>query len=167
MLMVWCKTTVTPLLMHWSYCSLALSHWYITKIYQIKKQKQKGPDLVASLETIEKQVSKIWNVGCPLWYLKIGQYLDALQMQQHYWQLTKTHWDSCHHFQDILHAWQMPLAWWSSYYSSFHRNIWTHKCWKKSSIRVLHLSVRIFNSLNKAIHIVYTLWLWLWFVYRA
>ena len=24
--MVWCKTAVTPLLTHWSYCSLALSH---------------------------------------------------------------------------------------------------------------------------------------------
>ena len=27
--MTQCKTAVTPLLMHWSYCSLALSHWYI------------------------------------------------------------------------------------------------------------------------------------------
>ena len=27
--MTWCKTTVTPLLMHWSYCSLALSHWLL------------------------------------------------------------------------------------------------------------------------------------------
>ena len=27
-LMSWCKTAVTPLLMHWSYCSLALSHWH-------------------------------------------------------------------------------------------------------------------------------------------
>ena len=26
--MAWCKTAVTPLLMHWSYCSLALSHQY-------------------------------------------------------------------------------------------------------------------------------------------
>ena len=26
--MAWCKTAVTPLLMHWSYCSLALSHRY-------------------------------------------------------------------------------------------------------------------------------------------
>ena len=24
-----CKTAVTPLLMHWSYCSLVLNHWYI------------------------------------------------------------------------------------------------------------------------------------------
>ena len=28
--MAWCKTAVTPLLMHWSYCSLAQSLWYIT-----------------------------------------------------------------------------------------------------------------------------------------
>ena len=27
-LMTWCKTAVTPLLTHWSYCSLALSHRY-------------------------------------------------------------------------------------------------------------------------------------------
>ena len=26
MSMAWCKTAVTPVLMHWSYCSLALSH---------------------------------------------------------------------------------------------------------------------------------------------
>ena len=26
--MAQCKTVVTPLLMHWSYCSLELSHWY-------------------------------------------------------------------------------------------------------------------------------------------
>ena len=29
-LMALCKTAVTPLLMHWSYCSLALIHWYGT-----------------------------------------------------------------------------------------------------------------------------------------
>ena len=28
--MALCKTAVTPLLMHWSYCSLALIHWYGT-----------------------------------------------------------------------------------------------------------------------------------------
>ena len=27
--MAWCKTAVTPLLTHWSYCRLALSHWCI------------------------------------------------------------------------------------------------------------------------------------------
>ena len=27
--MAWCKTAVTPLLTHWSYCSLALSHRYV------------------------------------------------------------------------------------------------------------------------------------------
>ena len=27
--MAWCKTAVTPLLMRWSYCSLALSHRYV------------------------------------------------------------------------------------------------------------------------------------------
>ena len=26
--MAYCKTAVTPLLTHWSYCSFALSHWY-------------------------------------------------------------------------------------------------------------------------------------------
>ena len=26
--MAQCKTAVTPLLTHWSYCSLALSHWF-------------------------------------------------------------------------------------------------------------------------------------------
>ena len=31
--MTQCKTTVTPLLTHWSYCSLALSHWYICFIH--------------------------------------------------------------------------------------------------------------------------------------
>ena len=29
--MVWCKTAVTPLLTHWSYCSLALNHQIIAK----------------------------------------------------------------------------------------------------------------------------------------
>ena len=28
--MAQCKTAVTPLLTHWSYCSLTLSHWYIS-----------------------------------------------------------------------------------------------------------------------------------------
>ena len=28
-----CKTAVTPLLTHWSYCSLALSHWYMHESY--------------------------------------------------------------------------------------------------------------------------------------
>ena len=27
--MVWCNTVVSPLLMQWRYCSLALNHWYI------------------------------------------------------------------------------------------------------------------------------------------
>ena len=30
MSMAQCKTAVTPLLTHWSYCSLLLSHWYIS-----------------------------------------------------------------------------------------------------------------------------------------
>ena len=30
--LAWCKTAVTPLLMHWSYCSLARSHQCIVKI---------------------------------------------------------------------------------------------------------------------------------------
>ena len=30
--MAWCKSAVTPLLTHWSYCSLQLSHWYDTLI---------------------------------------------------------------------------------------------------------------------------------------
>ena len=29
--MAQCKAAVTPLLKHWSYCSLALSHWFIIK----------------------------------------------------------------------------------------------------------------------------------------
>ena len=29
--MAWCKTAVTPVHYQWSYCSLALSQWYITK----------------------------------------------------------------------------------------------------------------------------------------
>ena len=29
--MAWCKIAVTPLLTHWSYCILALSHWYLLK----------------------------------------------------------------------------------------------------------------------------------------
>ena len=45
-------------------------------------------------------------------------------MLQHCWQLTKNHCESCHHFQNILHAWQMPLAWWSSYHTSFR---WCHQ----------------------------------------
>ena len=27
--MAQCKTAVTPLLMHWNYCSLALNHWFL------------------------------------------------------------------------------------------------------------------------------------------
>ena len=32
----WSKTTVTPLLTHWSYCSLALSHRYIPQWYILR-----------------------------------------------------------------------------------------------------------------------------------
>ena len=39
--MVWCKTAVTPLLMHWSYCSLALSLRY-KKWRILKKQRFKA-----------------------------------------------------------------------------------------------------------------------------
>ena len=32
-LVTWCKTAVTSLLSHWSYCSLGLSHWYVGRDY--------------------------------------------------------------------------------------------------------------------------------------
>ena len=37
--MAWCKTAVTPLLMHWSYCSLALSHRCMVEMkYLLKRE---------------------------------------------------------------------------------------------------------------------------------
>ena len=33
--MAWCKTAVTPLLTHWSYCSLARSHRYVYRWYPL------------------------------------------------------------------------------------------------------------------------------------
>ena len=40
--MAWCKTAVTPLLMHWSYCSLALSHQYEIVIEAVLQTKHAG-----------------------------------------------------------------------------------------------------------------------------
>ena len=36
--MAQCKTAVTPLLTHWSYCSLQLSHWYMSHVHSDQEQ---------------------------------------------------------------------------------------------------------------------------------
>ena len=42
--MVWCKTTVSLLLIHWRYCSLAQSHWNNHPHFVLNFQEWKGTD---------------------------------------------------------------------------------------------------------------------------
>ena len=63
--MAWCKTAVTPLLTHWSYCSLALNYRYVEVVYFLTTQDKNNeisrtrPDHGCSLSF--KKHSKLWN----------------------------------------------------------------------------------------------------------
>ena len=57
--MAYCKTAVTPLLTHWSYCSLALSHGYDGTVYNVAAAPRQ---IVFWFEGLHRYV---WNLHIP------------------------------------------------------------------------------------------------------
>ena len=80
--MAYRKTAVTPLLMHWSYCSLALNHWYYVlsefaskvKQYPFEQGKSEGFDSCDQPSNLT-QIGLKWSIFCPgdleIWWMTL------------------------------------------------------------------------------------------------